>query len=171
MQPICGRKATNSPSTGAISSSWPANRSEYSIGFNISDYKSVITKYDNPDRSFAKDYYEGMEIGEIWGFKTDGFFKTDEEAKAYAKEVDLSSSSGRLTGGWMAGDLKFLDLDGDGIWGIGSNTVDDPGDRVILGQFASDTLLRFQRRLPLDGLRRFGLLPGVRATTTGIPAD
>ena len=106
---------------------------EYSIGFNISDYKSVITKYDNPDRSFAKDYYEGMEIGEIWGFKTDGFFKTDEEAKAYANEVDLSYSSGRLTGGWMAGDLKFLDLDGDGIWGIGSNTVDDPGDRVILG--------------------------------------
>lgn len=39
---------------------------EYSIGFNISDYKSVITKYDNPERSFAKDYYEGMEIGEIW---------------------------------------------------------------------------------------------------------
>ena len=38
---------------------------EYNVGFNISDYKSVITKYDNPDRSFAKDYYEGMEIGEI----------------------------------------------------------------------------------------------------------
>ena len=106
---------------------------EYSIGFNISDYKSVITKYDNPERSFAKDYYEGMEIGEIWGFVTDGFFKTDEEAKAYAKEVDLSYSSGRLTGGWLAGDLKFVDLDGDGIWGIGGDTVDNPGDRKILG--------------------------------------
>ena len=106
---------------------------EYNVGFNISDYKSVITKYDNPEKSFAKDYYVGMEIGEIWGFKTDGFFKTDEEAKAYAKEVDLSYSSGRLTGGWLAGDLKFLDLDGNGIWDVGSNTVDNPGDRVILG--------------------------------------
>jgi TonB-linked SusC/RagA family outer membrane protein len=106
---------------------------EYSIGFNISDYKSVITKYDNPEKSFAKSYYVGKVIGEIWGFKTDGFFKTDEEAKAYAKTVDLSYSSSRLTGGWLAGDLKFLDLNNDGVWGIGKNTVDDPGDRVKLG--------------------------------------
>lgn len=105
----------------------------YSIGFNLSDYKSVITKYDNPNKSLAMDYYEGMEIGEIWGFVTDGFFKTTEEAQAYAKEVDLSYVSSRLTGGWQAGDLKFVDLDGDGIWGIGNNTADDPGDRKILG--------------------------------------
>lgn len=105
----------------------------YSLGFNLSDYKSTITKYDNPNKSFAKDYYVGMEIGEIWGFVTDGFFKTTEEAQAYAKQVDLSYVSSRLTGGWQAGDLKFVDLDGNGIWGIGSNTVDDPGDRKILG--------------------------------------
>jgi TonB-linked SusC/RagA family outer membrane protein len=106
---------------------------EYGLGFNLSDFKSVITKYDNPEKSFAKAYYEGMRIGEIWGFTTDGFFKTDEEAQAYAKEVDLSYVSSRLTGGWLAGDLKFLDTDGDGKWGIGSNTVNDPGDLKILG--------------------------------------
>ena len=106
---------------------------QYNISLNISDYESVITKYDNPNRSFAKSYYEGMRLGEIWGFVTDGYFKTDDEATAYANEVDLSYSSGRLTGGWRAGDLKFVDLDGDGIWGIGQNTVDNPGDRKILG--------------------------------------
>ena len=111
---------------------------EYSVGFNISDYKSVITKYDNnPNKSLTNltkgDYYVGMEIGEIWGFKTDGFFKTTEEAQAYAKEVDLSYSTGRLTGGWQAGDLKFVDLDGNGVWGVGNDTVDKPGDRTILG--------------------------------------
>ena len=106
---------------------------EYSVGFNIGDYNSVITKYDNPERSMAKAYYEGMKLGEIWGFKTDGYFKTDAEAQQYAQEVNLSYSSSRLTGGWLAGDLKFLDLDGDGVWGIGANTVDNPGDRVILG--------------------------------------
>ena len=105
----------------------------YNIGFNLSDYKSIVTRYDNPNRTFAMDYYEGMEIGEIWGFRTDGFFATDEEAAAYAQQVDLSYSSGRLTGGWKAGDLKFLDTDGDGFWDIGENTVDDPGDQVILG--------------------------------------
>lgn len=111
---------------------------EYSVGFNLSDYKSVITKYDNnPNKSLTNltkgDYYVGMEIGEIWGFKTDGFFKTTEEAQAYAKEVDLSYSTGRLTGGWQAGDLKFVDLDGNGVWGVGNDTVDKPGDRTILG--------------------------------------
>jgi TonB-linked SusC/RagA family outer membrane protein len=106
---------------------------EYSVGFNISDYKSVITKYDNPEKSLAMDFYEGMEIGEIWGFTTDGYFATDEEAKAYSQEVDLTYQTSRLTGGWMAGDLKFLDTDGDGKWGIGANTVDNPGDRKILG--------------------------------------
>lgn len=52
---------------------------EYSLGFNVSNYKSYITKYDNKDKTFAKDYYEGMRIGEIWGFVTDGLFATDEE--------------------------------------------------------------------------------------------
>lgn len=105
----------------------------YSLGFAISDYRSYITKYDNPNKTFAKTYYEGMRLGEIWGFVTDGLFKTDEEAKQYAKDVDLSYRSGRLTGGWLAGDVKFVDLNGDGKWGIGQNTVDEPGDRKILG--------------------------------------
>lgn len=106
---------------------------EYSVGFNISNYKSYITKYDNKDKTFAKTYYEGMRLGEIWGFVTDGLFATTEEAQAYAQEVDLSYINNRVTGGWQAGDLKFLDLDGDNVLGIGANSVDDPGDRKILG--------------------------------------
>ncbi len=106
---------------------------EYSIGANMSDYRSYITKYDNKDKTFAKSYYEGMRIGEIWGFVTDGLFQSTEEAQAYAKEVDLSYINNRITGGWQAGDLKFVDLDGDGKLSIGANTVDNPGDRKILG--------------------------------------
>lgn len=106
---------------------------EYSVGLNLSDYKSVITKYDNENKTFAKDYYEGMEIGEIWGYVTDGLFQTDEEAKAYAEKVDLSYVLKGQTGGWQAGDVKFVDFDGDGKVGIGSNNVDNPGDRKILG--------------------------------------
>lgn len=106
---------------------------EYSLGFNVSNYKSYITKYDNKDKTFAKDYYEGMRLGEIWGFVTDGLFQSTEEAQAYASEVDLSYINNRVTGGWQAGDLKFLDLNGNKKLDIGSNTVDDPGDRKILG--------------------------------------
>lgn len=106
---------------------------EYSFGINVSDYKSHITKYDNADKTFAKSYYKGMRLGEIWGFVTDGLYQSTEEAQAYAKEVDLSYINNRITGGWQAGDLKFLDLDGDHKLGIGSNSVNDPGDRKVLG--------------------------------------
>lgn len=106
---------------------------EYSMGFNISNYRSYITKYDNKDKTFAKSYYEGMRIGDIWGFVTDGLFATDEEAQKYANSVDLSYMVDGLTGGWKAGDIKFVDLDGDGEVSIGSNNVNDPGDRKILG--------------------------------------
>ena len=106
---------------------------EYSLGFSISNYKSFITKYDNPEKSFALDYYEGMRLGEIWGFVTDGLFQTTEEAQEYVSKVDMSYINKRVTGGWQGGDLKFLDLNGNNKLDIGSNTVNNPGDRKILG--------------------------------------
>lgn len=105
----------------------------YSLGFNLSNYRTEITKYDNPDKSFAKPYYEGMEYGEIWGFKTGGLFKTTEEAQKYKDEVDLSYVAKRINGGWQAGDIKYLDVDGSGDISLGKNTADDSGDRVKLG--------------------------------------
>jgi TonB-linked SusC/RagA family outer membrane protein len=106
----------------------------YSVRGTLSDYVSHITKFDNPTKTFGKSYYEGMRIGDIWGFEVDGLFATDEEAKEYTSNVlDCSYINGRMTGGFLAGDLKYVDLDGDGILGIGKNTVDEPGDRKILG--------------------------------------
>ena len=106
----------------------------YSVRATMSDFRSHITKFDNPTKTFGKSYYEGMRLGDIWGFVVDGLFATDEEAKQYTSEVlDCSYINGRMTGGFLAGDLRFVDLDGDKVLGIGSNTVDKPGDRKILG--------------------------------------
>ena len=104
---------------------------QYNVGFNFSDYTTVITKYDNPEYSFAMDYYEGMRVGDIWGYRTGGLFASDAEAAAY--DVDQSSVNGGQKDGPLGGDLKFLDLDGNKIISIGSNSVDDPGDREIIG--------------------------------------
>ena len=104
---------------------------QYNVGFNFSDYTTVITKYDNPEYSFAMDYYEGMRVGEIWGYRTGGLFASDAEAAVY--DVDQSSVNGGQKDGPLGGDLKFLDLDGDKIISIGSNSVDNPGDREIIG--------------------------------------
>lgn len=109
----------------------------YQINLTFNDYISKITKFNNPEKAFAKKYYEGMRIGEIWGYHIDGMFATDEEAANY--QVDqrrvndiINSSSGSLKG-LHAGDLRFADLDDDNIISTGEDTVDDPGDRRIIG--------------------------------------
>lgn len=105
----------------------------YGISANVSNYASYITKYDNNPNKLLSDYYVGRRLGEIWGFRADDLFATDEEAQAYASAVDLSYVFEGMGSGWKAGDLKYVDSDGDGAIGIGSNTLDDPGDREVLG--------------------------------------
>ena len=109
---------------------------QYNVTATFNDYVGEITKFDNPTGDLST-YYEGMRYGEIWGYITDGFFATDAEAKSY--DVDQSpvcshnySSAGNEKG-LLAGDLKYVDLDGDHIIGRGSNTVKNPGDRKIIG--------------------------------------
>jgi len=59
----------------------------YSVTLTFNDYVSNITKFDNPDRSFAKKYYEGMRWGEIWGYRIDGLFASE---NAQSVEVILA---------------------------------------------------------------------------------
>ena len=105
----------------------------YSVKGMLSQYDSEITKFENKDKILAN-YYVGQKLGEIWGFIADDLFQTDEEAAEYSSQVDLSYVNGKLPGGvWKAGDLKYIDLDGDGKISIGANSAIDPGDRKIIG--------------------------------------
>lgn len=108
----------------------------YNISLGLSDYTSKITKYDNPTKLLST-YYEGQVLGEIWGYSLDGFFKTDEEAAAFDIDQSLVNAQ-RLNspGVWsklQAGDIRFKDLNGDKKITPGKNTLDDPGDRRIIG--------------------------------------
>ena len=109
----------------------------YSANFSLSDYKSKITRFNNPEKSFSKTYYEGQTIGEIWGYRTGGLFYSDLEASLWPVDqtyvntvVNMAPGSDN---GLRGGDVKFLDLDGDNVISIGQNTVDNPGDRTIIG--------------------------------------
>ncbi len=110
---------------------------DYNVGVSLSDYTSKITRYNNPEKSFAKNYYEGMTFGEIWGYRTGGLFWSDLEASLWP--VDQTYVNGGINSapgtenGLHGGDLKFLDLDGDNVISIGENTVNNPGDRTIIG--------------------------------------
>lgn len=98
----------------------------YSIGAGLADSYSTITKYDNPTRSLA-DYYKGQRIGEIWGYVTDGFIQDEAEAKEMATKQSFISTV------WIPGDIRYKDLDGKEGINQGENTVDNPGDRKVIG--------------------------------------
>ena len=109
---------------------------DYSVTGTFNDFIGYITKFDNPTGNLST-YYEGMRYGEIWGYTTDGFFASDEEAANYPVDqspvcsIIYGSTGGEL--GLRAGDLKYVDLDGDGVIGQGANTKDNPGDRRVIG--------------------------------------
>ena len=105
----------------------------YSIGGTYNDYVTHITKYGGNDMRILKGLYEGKRIGDIWGYRTDGLFQTDEEALQYTTEVNCNKVGDNLPDGWKAGDLKFLDLNGDGVINQGLSTVEDHGDMEIIG--------------------------------------
>ena len=92
----------------------------------LSDNTSEITRFElNPNKTIGN-YYEGYQFGEIWGYETAGYFQTDDEARA-------ADQSRLWNGTWMAGDIRYRDLNGDGKINPGASTVGDPGDRKIIG--------------------------------------
>lgn len=106
---------------------------DYGATVTYNDYYTVITKFETNPGKLIAGYYPGKKLGDIWGYKTDGLFQTDKEALDYTSEVNCSLFEEHLPGGWKAGDLKFLDLNGDGVVNKGMSTVDDCGDYRIIG--------------------------------------
>ena len=108
----------------------------YSVTATFSDYVTDVTKYNNPTRTFATSHYVGKRWGEIWGYCIDGLFDSDEEAAEWTSKIAHESVKVQGFGEeakWRGGDLKFLDINGDGKINLGQNTVDDPGDRKVIG--------------------------------------
>ncbi len=101
-----------------------------SARFMISDSRAWITKYENENRLLS-DYYKGQEIGEMWGFITEGFFQSQEDVDNSPSQRKIGTDDVGYK--FYAGDIKLKDLNGDNEISKGDNTVDNPGDRKIIG--------------------------------------
>ncbi|SMO58463.1 TonB-linked outer membrane protein, SusC/RagA family [Fodinibius sediminis] len=115
----------------------------FDIQANISNNKGVITKFDNPN-GLLSTFWEGQKLGEIWGYRIDGQFQSDEAAAAFQNQFGTENLvevyRGILDWGsnsdWnylRGGDLKYVDVDGDGEINNGENTLEDPGDLQRIG--------------------------------------
>ena len=113
----------------------------YEICGGVGNYKTVITKYNNPEKLLST-YYEGQVLGEIWGYEIDGLFASQQEVDDYLAQIDAVSSEvytdiikevNSAAPGLHPGDVRYVDLNGDGVITSGNNTVDNPGDRKVIG--------------------------------------
>lgn len=104
---------------------------DYGVRFVLSDAVTKITKYSNPSGTLGT-YYEGMTLGDIWGYKTIGIAKTDEEMLEHLISLPDGGQSA-IGNNWHAGDIMYEDINHDGKVDAGAWTVKDHGDQIIIG--------------------------------------
>lgn len=100
----------------------------YGISFSLSDYETIVTKYDSPDNAISG-WYEGKKYGDIWGYRVVGIAKNDAEMQNYLSQHSMSSIGKE----WGGGDLMYADLNNDGSVDSGSSTLDNHGDLTVIG--------------------------------------
>ena len=111
----------------------------YGLTATLGDFVTLITRFNNPDKLLS-DNYVGKCLGDIWGYRTDGLFATDEEAAQWEAAYDSFSTVNKgiqsQAAGYQhlkAGDIIYRDLNGDNKINTGANTLDNPGDREVIG--------------------------------------
>jgi TonB-linked SusC/RagA family outer membrane protein len=101
----------------------------FTITGMLFDYITKVTKYNNPTKILTNPY-SGQTMGEIWGFETVGLIQT----QAAADSINTNHTQQAISGiAYKTGDVSYKDLNGDHLITYGKNTVDDPGDRQVIG--------------------------------------
>lgn len=121
------------------------NGLSYGANFMLYDSRTKITRYPNNPTNSIDTYIEGSYIDEIWGYETIGIAKTKEEMENHLATLPNGGQES-LGSSWDAGDIMYKDLNGDGKISGGAGTINDPGDRKIIGNRTP----RFQFGLDLN---------------------
>lgn len=119
-----------------------SNGLHFSVMATLSDAQEKITRFANvtnpvpdPISAINTKYYEGMKLGEIWGYETDRLFTADDFVGVGTVKPGIPSQKRLESGSFVfgPGDVKYKDLNGDGEIYQGTNTTDDPGDKKVIG--------------------------------------
>ncbi|GHV48395.1 SusC/RagA family TonB-linked outer membrane protein [Bacteroidia bacterium] len=93
----------------------------YSIGFNLSDFKSVMGDLGGTEFLGDQIKIKGSEFNEWYGYRTNGLFQT-------AQEV---AGSALISSNTKPGDVHYVDV--SGADGKPDNRISPENDRVLLG--------------------------------------
>jgi len=121
---------------------------EYNIGYNIAYNKNKVTevnstqKYNNGGNDllaqgtgYMARFEEGEPIGYFWGYKTAGPIQNEADLAAYKATLKDGDAANSLQGADLKiGDLKFVDVNGDGVIDASDKTnLGDPNPDVTMG--------------------------------------
>lgn len=108
------------------------NDLSYNASFVLSDVKSKVTKYSNPEKILfvngIDQFYEGKDLGEIWGYQSAGIAQSDLEMTEW-----LQNNRPNFGTNWAGGDIKYNDLNGDKLIDAGAQKLGKSGDMIIIG--------------------------------------
>ena len=146
---------------------------KYGVHATLADYYSVIDKYNNALKSLSNNayntsYYEGMVLGELWGFECDGLYQNQaqidaDEAMAAAAGQAHYNPLMQQTESYniLPGQMHFVDINKNGYIDRGKNTADDPGDRKIIGNSEPRYIYSFGFDVEWAGLYANAFFQGV----------
>lgn len=93
---------------------------KYSVSGNISYIKNKIVSLGDFKETVSGYWINrvGASVGDYYGYKSDGLFTSQEEINAHPSQVGIAGNS-------KVGDIKYVDVNGDGVL--------NAADRTILG--------------------------------------
>lgn len=115
-----------------------ANGFGYSVGVALSDDKAKVVSYpSNPTNKIGDGVlYKGYTVGDIWGYVTGGILQEGDFDGVGTNGKPLYHGPYFKGGQAYPGYVWYKDLDNDGVITSGLSTVDDPGDKKLIGNNA-----------------------------------
>jgi TonB-linked SusC/RagA family outer membrane protein len=120
---------------------------KYNLGFNIASLNNEVTEVKNSSGYIESGAFStgqpsptrmqvGQPIGSFYGYQTDGIFQNQAEVNAHPSQLALGAEA-------QPGDLRFKDVNGDGL--INAN------DRTFIGKAIPDYTLGFNMTFNYGG--------------------
>lgn len=121
---------------------------QYNVGWNMAYNHNEVTEvksnqtYNNGGKDLLAEntgymarFEEGHPIGYFWGYKTEGVMQNEADVQAYLdKNCKGNAANSKQGTGIKPGDLKFVDVNGDGVVNDDDKTeLGDPHPDVTMG--------------------------------------
>lgn len=142
---------------------------QYNVGWNMAYNHNEVTEvksnqtYNNggndllaQNTGYMARFEEGHPIGYFWGYKTEGVMQNEADVQAYLdKNCKGNAANSKQGTGIKPGDLKFVDVTGDGIVNDDDKTeLGDPHPDVTMGITLGASYKGFD--LSVTGFGEFG---------------